>query len=78
MHIVIGSGPAGVACANALLARGSKVLMLDAGIELEPERAEVVSALGRSAFAAWKPDQVRLLKGNMAATARPPGCASFH
>jgi hypothetical protein len=33
MHCVIGSGPAGVACARALLARGANVLMLDAGLE---------------------------------------------
>ena len=37
MHCVIGSGPAGVACAKALLARGAGVLILDAG--LEPDRA---------------------------------------
>lgn len=36
MHGVIGSGPAGVACAKALLARGANMLMLDAGLELEP------------------------------------------
>jgi choline dehydrogenase-like flavoprotein len=36
--IVIGSGPAGVAAASALLARGREVLMLDAGLALEPER----------------------------------------
>ncbi len=42
MHCVIGSGPAGVACAKALLARGATVLMLDAGIGLEPGRAQIV------------------------------------
>ena len=41
MHCVIGFGPAGVACARALLARGANVLMLDAGLELEPERAAI-------------------------------------
>ena len=45
VHCVIGSGPAGAACARALLARGATVLMLDAGLELEPERARVVHQL---------------------------------
>jgi NAD(P)-dependent dehydrogenase (short-subunit alcohol dehydrogenase family) len=40
MPCVIGSGPVGVACARALLARGANVLMLDAGLDLEPERAQ--------------------------------------
>jgi len=32
--------PAGTACAKALLQRGAEVLMLDAGIELENDRAK--------------------------------------
>ncbi|WP_284163825.1 GMC oxidoreductase [Frigidibacter sp. SD6-1] len=39
VDLVIGSGPAGVAAATALLARGRQVLMLDGGRELEPKRA---------------------------------------
>ncbi len=56
-HCVIGSGPAGVACAGALLARGAKVLMLDAGIELEPDRAKIVSELSKQKSADWPPAQ---------------------
>lgn len=37
--IVIGSGPSGVACASALLDAGRSVMMIDAGLALEPERA---------------------------------------
>lgn len=37
--IVVGSGPAGVAAAHALLARGRKVRILDIGVTLEPDRA---------------------------------------
>ena len=44
-HCVIGSGPAGVACAKALLAQGVPVAMLDAGLQLEPETAERIRAL---------------------------------
>ena len=44
-HYVIGSGPAGVACAKALLAQSLRVATLDAGLQLEPETAEWVRQL---------------------------------
>jgi ferredoxin len=69
MHCVIGSGPAGVACAKALLARGVRVLMLDAGIELEPGRAKIVRQFAETKPAAWNPDQVAGLKAGLAADA---------
>jgi len=40
--VVVGSGPAGMACAAALVARGIRPLVLDAGRELEPARVEAV------------------------------------
>lgn len=40
--LVIGSGPAGVACAKALLERGCFVTMLDAGLELEASKKEAL------------------------------------
>ncbi len=70
MHCVIGSGPAGVACAKALLARGARVLMLDAGIELEPERAELVRRLGATTPSAWLPEDAALLKNSMSAASK--------
>jgi len=42
---VIGSGPAGVACAKALLDQGRQVTMLDPGVTLEPERLALVEKL---------------------------------
>jgi choline dehydrogenase-like flavoprotein len=66
MHCVIGSGPAGVACAKALLARGASVLMLDAGLELEPERAKIVHQLANTKPVDWNPAQITALKGSMA------------
>jgi choline dehydrogenase-like flavoprotein len=67
MHCVIGSGPAGVACAKALLARGANVLMLDAGLELEPERAQIVRRLAETKPSAWKANDIATLKSGMAA-----------
>ncbi|HTX21665.1 MAG TPA: hypothetical protein VMD27_07400, partial [Candidatus Aquilonibacter sp.] len=65
MHCVIGSGPAGVACAKALLARGADVHMLDAGIELEPGRAEIVRRFAAAQPAAWDPVQAAGLKSGL-------------
>jgi len=70
MHCVIGSGPAGVACAKALLARGATVLMLDAGIELEPDRAQVVRQCAAVKPDAWSAEQLAVMKGGMAADAK--------
>jgi choline dehydrogenase-like flavoprotein len=69
MHCIIGSGPAGTACAQALLKRGVTVLMLDAGLQLEPARTQIVHELSMVAPSAWRPEQVAFLKENMAASA---------
>ena len=69
MHCVIGSGPAGVACAKALLARGATVLMLDAGIELESDRAQVVRQCAKIKPEVWDQNQLAVLKGGLAADA---------
>jgi ferredoxin len=69
MHCVIGSGPAGVACAKALLARGATVLMLDAGLELEPDRVRLVRELASVKPPDWQPGQLSKLKEGMTAGA---------
>ncbi len=69
MHCVIGSGPAGVACAKALLARGATVRMLDAGLELEPGRARLVRELAAVKPPEWQPAQISKLKEGMTASA---------
>jgi choline dehydrogenase-like flavoprotein len=70
MHCVIGSGPAGVACAKALIARGATVLMLDAGLELELDRAKVVRQCAAVEPEAWSGAQRGALTGGMAADAK--------
>ncbi len=54
MIIVIGSGPTGVAVSRALLAQGLKVTMLDIGLELEPERQQLLSRMSASPASAWR------------------------
>ena len=53
MIVVIGSGPAGVSAARALLDRGLAVTLLDAGIELEPEHRSLQARLAASSPDAW-------------------------
>jgi choline dehydrogenase-like flavoprotein len=69
MHCVIGSGPAGVACAKALLARGANVLMLDAGIQLENDRAQIVHELAGKKSADWSANQLAAIHSDIAADA---------
>lgn len=45
LNLVVGSGPSGVAAAAALLDAGREVLLLDAGLALEPERAALAARL---------------------------------
>ncbi len=69
MHCVVGSGPSGIACAKALLDQGLAVHMIDAGVKLEPSRAQVVAQLGASAPPDWDPKLVALLQEKMTASA---------
>ena len=62
MICVIGSGPAGVACASALLEKGAQVTMLDAGLELEPSRQRQLANLQSVAFTSWDEASLRFLR----------------
>ena len=70
MHCVVGSGPAGVACAQALLAQGLPVRMIDAGLTLEPERSTAVEKLRATAPDTWAPETLAFLKEGMDSTAK--------
>lgn len=65
MIYVVGSGPAGVACAFALVKMGLDVTMLDAGFYLEIQRGEVVAKLGQLQPEEWDETSVRLIKDKM-------------
>jgi choline dehydrogenase-like flavoprotein len=55
--IVIGSGPAGISCALALLKNNHHVTMLDVGLTLEPSRQTQVEQLARRNYKEWLPSQ---------------------
>src|SRR5262245_34626785 len=55
---VIGSGPAGVSAARALLDRHLAVTLVDAGIEMEPEARSLRQELAAAAPGAWSAELV--------------------
>lgn len=59
--LIIGSGPAGVSAAYALLNRGCKVVMLDVGIQLDKNTQEKLDYFQRTADSTVLPD----LKSNL-------------
>jgi choline dehydrogenase-like flavoprotein len=69
MHCVIGSGPAGVACASALLDRGAQVRMIDGGVALDPARMARVSAMGSQSPADWSEQDLQFIKEGTESTA---------
>jgi choline dehydrogenase-like flavoprotein len=66
-HYVIGSGPAGVACAKALLAQGVRVAMLDAGLQLEPEKVALVRQMATRDPAHWTAHERTAIKSGLVA-----------
>lgn len=67
MIYIIGSGPAGVSAAVAMVKKGINVTMLDAGFELEPERAKVIRRLQSLDKKDWDDGSISILKENMIA-----------
>ena len=63
-HVVIGSGPAGVAAAHALADAGCAVTVLDAGDTIESGRMDVFDALARSEPESWPPQLSRAARGS--------------
>ena len=59
---VLGSGPAGVACARALLAAGVRVTLFDGGAQAEPTLSERYTSLRDRRPSAWDPELVESLR----------------
>ena len=67
MFLVVGSGPAGVSGAKALLRQGRRVTMIDVGLNLEPARGALLDRIALCEVEAWDPIEVAALKGAPAA-----------
>jgi choline dehydrogenase-like flavoprotein len=65
--IVIGSGPAGVSCAKALLAEGRHVLMIDGGSELEAANTQKLAKLRAMEPSSWPGEASEWLREGMRA-----------
>jgi choline dehydrogenase-like flavoprotein len=61
--VVIGSGPAGVAAAQALCDAGLRVTVLDAGGKIEAGRMDVFDALAHSEPERWPPELAERARG---------------
>ena len=60
--VVVGSGPAGMAAALALLERGTSVQMVDVGLRLEDERQQVVRRMAETPPDRWDPEDAAFLR----------------
>lgn len=68
MIYVVGSGPAGVSCAKALLQKEVSVTLLDAGLELESSRSDQLVKLQSLGSDRWQPTDLAFLKERISAT----------
>lgn len=69
-YFIIGSGPTGVSAAQALLNRGLKVTMLDAGITLEQSKQSALDQTSSSSRADWHQSHLEDFKSGTKATAK--------
>ena len=67
MNLVVGSGPAGIACAKGLLSQGAEVTLIDAGSTLEPERLTQIGQLAGGGPDSWRPESLAFLKQDIGA-----------
>lgn len=64
-YVIIGSGPAGIAAAKALVDRGASVAMVDVGLKIESERLASLERIAKKPFESWDAREVEQLKGEM-------------
>jgi choline dehydrogenase-like flavoprotein len=67
-YVVIGAGPAGAAAAKALVAAGAQVIVLDAGLSLEPDREAARRRMAAAAPGQWSSADVELTRFSAAGT----------
>ena len=69
-HFIIGSGPTGVSAAKALLDRGLKVTMLDAGVTLEKSKQIALEQTSSNSPGNWNRGDLEDFKSGTKATAK--------
>ena len=68
MIFVVGSGPAGISCAQGLLARGADVTLIDSGHSLESSKLVQLESLAKTDSASWTKESIKFLKEGMDAS----------
>lgn len=71
-HFVVGSGPTGVACAQALANAGRSVTILDSGLTLEADREQARAALAGRDAGDWTAADADFLRARIAADGKVP------
>ena len=61
MYYVIGSGPAGIGAALALVEKKIPVTILDTGEDLEPDRKVLIEKMSKVAPEEWLQDDIQSL-----------------
>jgi choline dehydrogenase-like flavoprotein len=69
-HYIVGSGPTGIAAAKALLDRGLRVTMLDAGVGLEESKQSALDQTSSSSSRDWNRGHLEDFKQGTSATAK--------
>src|SRR5579871_5782509 len=68
MIYVVGSGPAGVSFATALLQKGAQVTLLDTGLELDVSTSSKLPPLQDSGPEKWQPSDLAFMKDSISAS----------
>lgn len=69
IYCVVGSGPAGISCARALLAANKEVMIVEPGLRIEPERRAAAVALRASPLSDWTPAATSFMREGLTAGA---------
>ena len=62
MYYVVGSGPSGISCAQALIAADKEVTILDSGLALEPDRRRAIRHLAATPASDWTPEATAFMR----------------
>jgi choline dehydrogenase-like flavoprotein len=68
-YLVVGSGPAGIAAAVALVGQGHAVIMLDVGDELDAEKSKRVTGMSQQRVEDWDAADLNDISGTRGRTA---------
>jgi choline dehydrogenase-like flavoprotein len=70
MIYVVGSGPSGIACAQKLIAKGARVTMLDAGLQIEDARTMIVRRVQATDRSSWDRSLLSSYKEGLSVSAK--------